>query len=135
MEYVITSEQSFDEIEALTITALERHGLVVHRTFSLHSAAGTRTKAAEYTQGSPGFSVLMLYTAGRLSQPVGLFTLYQRGARTVIVPALTADSADMDADLVGALLLADLGLCVEVSGSERCSDVQQSIGRTRTRND
>jgi hypothetical protein len=35
MEYVIMTDRPFDEIEALTIDALEQLGLVVQRTFSL----------------------------------------------------------------------------------------------------
>jgi hypothetical protein len=38
MEYVVTSGRSFEEVEALTVAALERQGIVVQQTFSLHSA-------------------------------------------------------------------------------------------------
>jgi hypothetical protein len=106
MEYVITSERPFGEIEALTRGALERHGFMVQQTFSLHSATG----AADRPQ-QPGYGVFMLHDPGTLRQPLGLLTLYRRGRQVVIRPMLSsAADVDVDADLVGALVLAGLEL-------------------------
>ncbi len=119
MEYVITTEQPFEEIEALTKGALERQGFTVQRTFSLHSA----TRAAS-GQGHLGYSVFMLYGSDADRRPLGLLTLYQRGGQTVINPKLSpAAGADLDASLVGALVLDELELCVDVTGAERCIDL------------
>ncbi len=110
MEYVITTERSFDEIEALTTGALERHGFSLDRTFSLRSA----TNAAS-GQGHPGYSVFMLYGPGADRRPLGLLTLYRSGWQTVISPMLTpASDADVNANLVGALVLDELELCVDI---------------------
>jgi hypothetical protein len=113
MEYLITADRPFEEIEARTIDALERGGFVVRRTFSLHSA----TAAAEGgTDGDPGYSVLMLYASGARQQPLGLVTVYERGDRIAVQPVLTSPgpgSQDVHAELVAALALGGLHLCVE----------------------
>ena len=97
MEYEIKSKRPFPEIERRTVDALERHGFVVRQTFSLHSAA----EAAKVETG-PGYSVFMIYETDASRQPVAQLTLYQRGARTLIQPALSVTAyADLDADLVG----------------------------------
>ena len=140
MEYVITSDRSFEEIEALTTDALEQRGLVVQRTFSLRSAvgsAGGKTSTLDGTSHSLGYSVLMLYAAGTPRHPLGLITLYERGRWTVINPVLTpmengrpalpmhegkSASADADAELVAALVLSGLEFCVKVARGEDCID-------------
>lgn len=121
MEYIVTSDQPFEEIEALTIATLERQGLVIRRTFSLHSAVVGRPAASKRASGNPGYSILMLHGAGVQGRPLGSLTLYRRGERTVIIPALTSPAdADVEADLVAALVLGDLEFCMEVAGAERC---------------
>jgi YHS domain-containing protein len=121
MEYVVTSGRSFEEVEALTVAALERQGIVVQQTFSLHSAVEGSTPAIEGTGSNPGYSVWMLHTSGVQQRPLGLLTLYQRGEQTVINPVLAQPAGeDMDADLVMALVLGGLELCVDVAGSRDC---------------
>lgn len=138
MEYVITADRSFEEIEALTADALEKQGLVVQRTFSLRSAvgaAGGSTRTLQGTGSSPGYSVLMIYASGTPKRPLGLLTLYERGERTVISPVLTPvsdgrissptgegkpSSADADAGLIAALVLTGLEFCVEVTRGKEC---------------
>jgi YHS domain-containing protein len=140
MEYVITANRPFEEIEALTTHALEQQGLVVHRTFSLRSAVGAAggiTNSVKGTGSSPGYSVLMLYASGTQRRPLGFLTLYERGRRIVINPVLTpmdngrpalpvgegeAVSADADAEVVAALVLSELEFCVEVAKGEACID-------------
>ncbi len=118
MEYLITSEQLFLEIESQTVTALERHGFVVRQTFSLHSA----TEAAQMEKG-PGYSVFMIYLTGASHQPAAQLTLYQREEQTLIAPALaSAAPADMDANLVAAFVSGGLEFCVDVTGTEACID-------------
>jgi YHS domain-containing protein len=130
MEYVVTSGHPFEEVESLTAAALERQGIVVQRTFSLHSAVQGSTPAIEGTAGNPGYSVLMLYTSGVQRRSLGLLTLYQRGERTVIRPVLAQPMGeDMDADLVAALVLGGIELCAEVAGSRDC------VGRTEVAED
>ena len=74
------------------------------------------TTAAEGAGSNPGYSVLMLHTSGVQRHPLGLLTLYQRGGWTVIKPVLAQPAGkDMDADLVAALLLSGLELCVDVA--------------------
>jgi hypothetical protein len=121
MEYVITSEQPFEEIEMLTVCALKRHGFVVQRTFSLHSA----TKAVTSSE-NPGYSVFMIYRTGVGQKPIGLITLYQRSGQTVINPVLTSPmGGDVDADLVAALVLGGLEFCVDAAGHDRCMELNQ----------
>jgi hypothetical protein len=122
MEYVITTERSFGEIETLTKHALERHGFSVQRTFSLQSATG-----AAGGQEQPGYSVFLLCRSGTDRRPLGLLTLYRRGAQTVINPmlSLVAD-ADVEAELIGALVLGDLGICIDAGGAERCIDLART---------
>ncbi len=138
MEYVITARRPFEETEALVIAALRQQGLLVQRTFSLRSAAGAAEESASTPRGtgsSPGYSVLMLYALGTPRRPIGLLTLYERDRRTVIKPVIMpveyprpespmgeAQLApeDADADLVAALVLGGLELCVEVARGEEC---------------
>jgi hypothetical protein len=120
MEYVISTKQPFEEIETLTRGALERHGFTVQQTFSLHSATGALSG-----QGHLGYSVFMLYGPSADRRPLGLLTLYRRGGQTVINPMLSpAAGADVDANLVGALVVGELELCVDVAGAERCIDLR-----------
>jgi len=119
MEYVITIERPFEEIETLTRVVLERHGFAVERTFSLQSAAGVASG-----QEHPGYSVFLLCRSDGDRRPLGLLTLYRRGAQTVINPmlSLVAD-ADVEAELIGALVLGDIGMCIESAGVDRCIDL------------
>lgn len=117
MEYLITSERPFDEIEATSTGTLERHGFTVQRTFSLHSATG----AAGAHRG-PGYSVLMIFRAGAERPPVGLLTLYEQGGRTIIRAALTSpEGGDADAEVVAALLLDGLERCLDAAEGEDCA--------------
>lgn len=140
MEYVITSQLPFAEIEARTIEALERQGLVVQRTFSLRSAVeagGDLTEKRLPTDAKPGYTILMLYASGLQGQPLGLLTLYERGGSTVLSPMVTPHSeeeiaipvaggpvADADADLVAALLRSGLEFCLDIAASEDCIDLR-----------
>jgi YHS domain-containing protein len=146
MEYIVRTCLPFDEIEAQTVEALERQGLTVQRTFSLHSAVGPKEEMGASTShdhsaalgGKPGYSVLMLYAAGTLRQPLGLITLYERGDRIVINPVLTPldnwllSSAevgkaptrrgpDAEAELVAALIRGGLDLRLYVVSEGECS--------------
>lgn len=122
MEYVITTERPFDEIEALARGALERHGLRLEQTFSLRSATG-----AVRGQAEAAYSIFVLYAPGADGRPLGLLSLYRRGGQTVINPALSVrEDGDLDADLVGALLLGDLEVCVGSVGAEGCVDVSRA---------
>ena len=131
MEYVITTERPFPEIEILAVGALERHGFVVRRTFSLHSA----TRAAR-ANGSPGYSVFMIYGTGASQQSQGLLTIYQRGGHTVINPVLSSPAdADLDAELVAAFTLSGLEFCVDVTGTEKCINPRLTDEETGTEHD
>lgn len=119
MEYVITIERPFEEIETLTRGALERHGFTVQRTFSLQSATG-----AAGGEEQPGYSVFLLCRSDADRRPLGLLALYRRGAQTVINPMLSLEAdADVEAELVGALVLGDLDMCADTGGAERCVDL------------
>jgi hypothetical protein len=140
MEYVITSEQRFEDVESRIMKALQKKGLVVQRTFSLRSAVATsrlggKNPPAQQDRAAadagPGYSVLMIYASDVQQDSLGLLTLYQRQGRTVItflpagpsedatatdalpVPA-TRPAADADAELVVALVLSGLDYCVGV---------------------
>ena len=119
MEYVITVERPFEEIETLTRGALERYGFTVQRTFDLQSATG-----AVSGQEQLGYSVFLLCRSDADRQPLGLLVLYQRGAQTVIRPTpwLLTD-ADVEAELVGALALGDLELCIDAVSAEQGIDL------------
>jgi YHS domain-containing protein len=147
MEYVITTDRAFDQIEALTIDALEQQGLMVQRTFSLRSAMGagggntdpvTAHQHGKAAGSSPGYSVLMLYAAGDPGRPLGLVTLYEQGGRTVINAVLTPLSyeqssspvtedavVDADAKLLASLVLSGLDFCVDVAAGQQCIDPRQ----------
>jgi hypothetical protein len=120
MEYVITANRSFEEIETQTIEALERWGFVVQRTFSLRSAIRAEIGG---TAEKPGYSVLMLHASNTQRRPLGLVTLYERGERTVIsaLPA-SPDGTDENADLVAALVLGGLEFCVGTVAGVECID-------------
>ena len=122
MEYVITSERPFEEIEALTRDALERHGFSVQGTFNLQSATGLAG-----VQEQPGYSVYLLGRCDADRQPLGMLVLYRRGAQTVIQPMVSpAGDADLAAELVGTLVVGDLEMCIGAAGSEKCIDVKQA---------
>jgi hypothetical protein len=126
MDYVITSDQPFDQIESQAIEALEHQGFRVQRTFSLRSAA----RATEDSGGSPGYSVLLLHAAGPQRQPMGSLHLLEQGERFVLRPDLTvADGADTYAAAIAALVSAGLNICVEASRLETCTELGQAIGR------
>jgi hypothetical protein len=131
MEYVIKLERPFEEIETLTRSALERHGFAVQRTFSLQSAA-----MAASGEEQPGYSVFLLSRPEADQRPLGLLALYRRGALTVIRPqlSLVAD-ADVEAELIGALAVANVEICVDAAGSERCIDLKQIDEETRPTHD
>jgi YHS domain-containing protein len=143
MEYVVTTERSFDEIESRTIGALERHGLLVQRTFSLRSAVGAGSMASQKPSApagaEPGYSVLMLYAAGALRRPLGLITLFQRGDRTIISPVLTLNEdqqrlavdpeqpvagagSDLNAQLLAVLVQGGLEIRTEADATDRGLD-------------
>ena len=131
MEYVITIERPFEEIETLTRGALERHGFTVQRTFNLQSAT-----AAENGQEQPGYSVFLLCRADVAQRPLGRLILYRRGAQTVINPRMSlADDADVAAELVGALVLGDLEMCIDAVNAERCIDLTRTEEELRPDHD
>lgn len=126
MEYVITADRPFEEIEVLAIEALEQRGFYVQRTFSLRSAAGA---GLGIDSGGPGYSVLMLYASGDQPRPLGLVTLYEREGRTVFKPVLTSPTShDAHAELVTALSLGGLDLCVDATEGAGCLDAWQMAG-------
>jgi hypothetical protein len=140
MEYVVTTEQTFEGVESRMIDALQQQGMVVHRTFSLRSAVGasksddtvvTVSHGGAGPDTGPGYSVLMLYLSDARNYLLGLVILYQQHRRTIIrfIPALPAEDstdldtasapaarplADVDAELVTALALSGLDFCVGV---------------------
>lgn len=133
MEYVITSDLSFEEIEAKTMAVLEQRGFVVQRTFSLLSAIkGTPDSA----NSGPGYSVIMIHHAGDQYRHVGLITLYERDHRTVLTamktypaeelswPAAVTANAEkalfFPPGIVSALVAGGLEFCVDKVGSGRC---------------
>lgn len=132
MEYLIRSGEPFERLEARIVVALERHGLAVHRSFSLHSATqGERRLAPEGTGGLPGFSVLWLYSSGARRRPLALVTLYQRQGRTIfrMMPAAVdgslpgiPETADLEAELIAVLVLDGLEICLGLDGSRGCVD-------------
>ena len=126
MDYVITSDRPFDQIEAQTLDALEVQGFSVQRTFGLRSAAGASGNNAS---SSPGYSVLMLHAAGIQRQPLGHLHLFEREDRIVIRPDLTAvDRVDAGAALITALVLGGLDLCAAASEVEECIELGQVVG-------
>ena len=142
MEYVIRANRAFEEIEAQTIDALERHGFGVQRTFSLRSATRADVGLAG---GDPAYTVLMLYSSAPPGRPLGLVLLYQRAGCTVLRSMLAspgspgagapADVGDAGAELVAALVGGGLDFCVDaafdggvVDGVERdsCFDAKRA---------
>jgi hypothetical protein len=131
MEYVITTERPFEEIETLTRGALERCGFAVQRTFSLQSATGPASE-----QEQLGYSVFLLSRPDANWRPLGLLVLYRRGAQTVIKPMLSLRAdADAQAELVGALVLGDLEMCIDTVGAETCIDVTSTEEEPRPDDD
>ncbi len=126
MEYEIMADRPFAEIELQTVDALERRGFVVRRTFSLRSATGA---AGGIPDVSPEFSILMLYASRDEPRPLGVVTLYERGGRMVIKPALTVPmNQDGNAELVTALILGGLEFCIRTAGGRRCLDQEIEEG-------
>ena len=124
MDYVITSNQPFDEIESQAIEALEQQGFSVQRTFSLRSAA----RATEDSGRSPGYSVLLVHAAGRQWQPLGSLHLLEQGERFVLRPDLAlADNDDTRATVIIALVLAGLDICAEASEAQGCTELGRAI--------
>ena len=131
MEYVIKLERPFEEIETLTRGALERHGFAVQRTFSLQSAA-VPTSGQEQL----GYSVFLLSRPEADQRSLGLLALYRRGALTVIRPLLSlVAGADVEAELTGALAVANVEICIDAAGSERCIDLKQIDEEARPTHD
>ena len=135
MEYLIRSEEPFEQLEARVVGALGRHDVSVQRSFSLHSATqGEHGLVLEADDGPPGFSVFWLYSSGARRQPLALVTLYQRQGRTFFraVSAVDgrpspdgAESADLAAGLVAALVLDGLEVCTGLDGRRGCVDAAQ----------
>ena len=116
MEYEITAERPFREIEAQTIDALERVGFMVQCTFRLVPAGGGAGRQ------EPGYSVLLLYSSGAQSRPLGQVTLHERGTKVVLGSQPSSPTRDLEADLVVALTLGGFDFCVSASGGEACID-------------
>lgn len=116
MEYEITAERPFREIEAQTIDALERVGFVVQCTFRLVPAGG------DVGNEELGYSVLMLYSSGTQSHSLGQVTLHERGKKLVLGSHPASPTQDLEADLVVALSLGGFEFCVSTSGGEACID-------------
>jgi hypothetical protein len=154
MEYVITTDDSFDGIEALTIEALKQQGLDVRRTFSLRSATGQSASRAFATAsqqphpdsaGNPGYSVLLLYAAGAPRGPVGLLTLFERGGQMVIssLPAGSGPEAgasvgagqanaapDAASLLLAALIATGLDFCTVTGDRSHCVSADEITYQT-----
>jgi YHS domain-containing protein len=134
MEYVITADRPFQEIESQTIDALEQRGFVVQRTFSLGSAMA---EGVGGNQPDAGYTVLMLYRPGPRLQPIGLVTLYGRSGKTVLKSLLTEPTTseawqlsgmeDVEAELAVALSVGGLDFCVHADGREDCIDPGQMV--------
>jgi hypothetical protein len=129
MEYVITADRPFEQIEAQAIDALERQGFLVRRTFSLGSVSDGRDAPG------PGYSVLMLYAAEGLGGPLALITLYERQEQTVICSLLIppadrqsrplSGGEDVGAELVVALALGGLEFCVDAGEGAGCMPMEK----------
>lgn len=150
-EFLIKTKRSFDEIETVIAEALERQGLAVQHTFSLRSAVGLSAadvsdtvsdQQGTDTAGSPEYSVLMLHEVGAARRPLGLFTLYQRGGRTVASLVLTmrergplrsagaiSVGADRDlvAELTSALVSSGLDFCLGHPHGDRCLSAEELV--------
>jgi hypothetical protein len=132
MEYLIRSGEPFEQLEARVVGALGRNDVSVHRSFSLQSATqGEHGSGPDAGDGPPGFSILWLYTCGAHRRPLALVTLYQRQGRTILraMPAAAGgphrgapETADLEADLVAALVLDGLEICVGLDGRRGCVD-------------
>jgi hypothetical protein len=134
MEYVVTANRPFGQIEARTIAALEEWGFAVQRTFSLDAATGA---GGARVQGGPSYCVLMLYALGDERRPLGLITIYEREGRTVINPAVVPPfdtpsrqvprDEDIGAELAAALALSGLELCIHTAGGTECIDLDRTV--------
>lgn len=126
MEYTITSERPFRDIETQIVEALERRGLGVQCTFSLGSATALSTGQS---RENPGFSILMLYMPDAQRQPLGPVTLYERKGQLVIHLAPTSQAReDIGAELVAALALAGLDFCISTLNRGNCIDPKETAG-------
>jgi hypothetical protein len=131
MEYPINSSGSFREIETRTVEALQRAGLLVRRTFCF---APPVPDGHGDSRGDPGYTVLMLYRSEPPQSPLGLVSLYGRGGQVVLRSQLAlpetgetgqpGESQDLEAELVAALSLGDLDLCVHAAGGSDCIDLE-----------
>jgi hypothetical protein len=132
MEYVVTANRPFEVIEAQTVDALERQGFLVRCTFSLRSAAGLESGGLD---GSPGYTVLMLYQSADERQPLALVTLYEGQGRMVIEsllapptsrgPHYPSQTVDVEAEVAAALSLGGVDFCVGVVRGAGCVDPRQ----------
>jgi len=115
MEYLISADGPFHQIEDQTIKALHGQGFVVQRTFSLDSAT-----AGVNGSRQPGFSVLMLYADSDLERPLGALTLHGQAGQVLLRAMLGSSAPDTEAELVVALILAKLDFCVNTAGGLGC---------------
>ena len=132
MEYLINSKGSFREIEARTVEALQRAGLLVQRTFCFSAPVPDGHDGSE-SHEDPGYTVLMLYRSEPPQSPLGLVSLYGRGGQVALRSQLaspetgeagrTGESQDLEAELAAALSLGDLDLCVHAAGGGDCIDL------------
>ncbi len=124
MEYMLAADQPFQEIESQTVSALERGGFVVRRTFSLGSATGA---GRDRNPGNPDYAVLMLYASGDQLRFLGLVTLHEREGRIVLRSLPGSPSRDGEADLVAALTLGDLDFCVQAMSGKACIEPEGQL--------
>ena len=129
MEYVITADRPFHEIEAQTRSALEQRGFVVQCTFSLASIVAT---GLDGSSGGPGYTVLMLHRPGTQLCPVGQVILYEQRGQMVLKSMVRSPAAnevgegsgteDVEAELAVALSLDGLDFCVRAARGKDCID-------------
>jgi hypothetical protein len=144
MEYVITTDGPFQEIEARTIEALQRGGFVVQRTFRFAPAAPDGDSDGDghgYSRQNPGYTVLMLHRAGPQQHPLGMVTLYGRDGQAVLKLLLPSPATgeggqpgeiqDVEAELAVALSLGGLDFCVHAAGGSNCVDPDGLTGVER----
>lgn len=131
MEYLISSDRPFHEIEARTLEALQQAGFLVQRTFRLAPAAVDEDGDSPGDgRLYPGYSVLMLHRSGPPQSPVGLVTLYERGEQVALKALLASpvtgetwqpcEIQDVEAELAVALSLGGLDFCVLAAGGSDC---------------
>jgi hypothetical protein len=129
VRYLVRGSRPFGEIEAQVISALEHMGLLVQRTFSLHSAAGAAWEGAP----CPGFSVLLVHSP--LLPPAGfvLVTLYSQAGWAAIQAQIQPGPAEQHdrtgscegvaAAVASVLKLCDLELLAGPAGSDAGTDI------------